>query len=188
MKAGPDLVLRGHWYIGSDAQRTVERTDGLHVLELVDGDSQRSPDKVLTSLSRSALFHGSVWDVPSGLPVMLAWDLTEDWRSCIRSCGDISAMGVMMTSFLSKAGKFKLQIIILSLGTGAGPCDFCSFPSWSISLWLLVKYQASRSVRCVEMYLHKLELDAPSPGLFTHSFICKETKALLLTTCNCLLQ
>ena len=60
------------------------------------------------------------------------------WRSCIRSWGDISAMAIKMTSFLPEVGKFKLQIIIISLKLGAGPCDFCSFPSWSISLWLLL--------------------------------------------------
>lgn len=73
-------------------------------------------------------------------------------------------------------GKFRLQIIIVSLKSVAGPCDFCRFPSWSISLWLLVKYQASRNVRCAEIYLHILELEAPTPGSFTHSLICKEAK------------
>lgn len=31
MKVSPELVLRGHWYIDRDVQRTVERTDGLQV-------------------------------------------------------------------------------------------------------------------------------------------------------------
>lgn len=84
-------------------------------------------------------------------------------------------MAIKMTSFLPEVGKFKLQIIILSLEPGAEPCDFHSFPSWSILLWLLVKYQGSRSVRCAEMHLHKL--DAPTPGSFINSLICKESKA-----------
>lgn len=52
---------------------------------------------------------------------------------------------------------------------------------------LLVKYQASRSVRYAEMYLHKLEQEAPSPSSFTHSLLCKEGKALLISY-DCLLQ
>ena len=161
----------------------MERTAGLYVLESVGGDSRGHLMK-----------HWHPWEVDFfNLHVRYPFRTSRypgvrpqrktGWRSCIKSWGNSSAMAIKTTSFLPEVGKFKLQIIILSLEPGAEPCDFHSFPSWSILLWLLVKYQGSRSVRCAEMHLHKL--DAPSPGSFINSLICKESKALLIIACNC---
>ena len=126
---------------------------------------------------------------PQGSQLNCGWDLTEDWRSCISSCGNILAMAVKVTSFLLGAGetcgKFKLQIIILSLEFASGPCDFRNFLLRSVSLWLLVKYQGSRRVRGATCCLSSLELEAPTPGSFTHSLICKKGKALLLIPYDC---
>lgn len=62
-------------------------------------DSQRTRDKAQTSPSRSALFHGPMWGVLSGLPVKL-WARSYRRLEVLSTCSNILATMVKVTSFL----------------------------------------------------------------------------------------
>lgn len=69
-----------------------------------------------------------------------------------------------------------MQIITLSLESISGRCDFCSFLSWSISLWFLVKYRDSRSVQYAEISLHKLDVLYCSVSFYVFADLSEEKR------------